>query len=90
MGATLSCVDRARWQVKEAESIFMEVEEEEYAKLVSKRRQDEFVEEDGDDLGYKDDGEEAWNRFGSLSGCNDLTLHQSGQRYNALVACASC
>lgn len=49
-------------QVKEAESIFMEVEEEEYAKLVSKRRQDEFVEEDGDDLGYKDDGEEAWNR----------------------------
>lgn len=49
-------------QIKDAQSIFMEVEEEEYAKLVAKRRQDEFVEDDGDDLGYKDDGEEAWNR----------------------------
>jgi len=49
-------------QIKDAPSIFMEVEEEDYAKLVAKRRQDEFVEDDGDDLGYKDDGEEAWNR----------------------------
>lgn len=54
-------------QIKEAESIFMEVEEEEYAKLVSKRRQDEFVDEDGDDLGYKDDGEEAWNRYAAAA-----------------------
>jgi len=53
---------RAALQIKEVESIFLEVEEEDYAKLVAKRRQDEFVEEDGDDLGYKDDGEEAWNR----------------------------
>ena len=45
----------------------MEVEEEDYAKLVSKRRQDEFVEEDGDDLGYKDDGEEAWNRYAAAA-----------------------
>ena len=54
-------------QIKDAESIFMEVEEEEYAKLVAKRRQEEFVEDDGDDLGYKDDGEEAWNRYAQFS-----------------------
>jgi hypothetical protein len=50
-------------QIKDPESLFEEVDEEEYAKLVAKRRQDDFVEEDGDDLGYKDDGEEAWNRY---------------------------
>ena len=54
-------------QIKEAESIFQEVDEDEYAKLVAKRRQDEFVEDDGDDLGYKDDGEEAWNRYACMA-----------------------
>lgn len=68
-------------QIKEAESLFVEVDEEEYAKIVSKRRQDDFVEDEdgtveemiflitsvdirysGEDLGYRDDGEEAWNR----------------------------
>jgi hypothetical protein len=35
-------------QIKKADSLFVEVDEEEYAKLVSKRRQDDFVEdEDG-------------------------------------------
>ncbi len=33
-------------QIKKAESLFMEVDEEEYAKIVSKRRQDDFVEDD--------------------------------------------
>ena len=33
-------------QIKQAESLFDVVDEEEYAKLVSKRRQDDFVEDD--------------------------------------------
>jgi hypothetical protein len=70
-------------QIKQAESLFDVVDEDEYAKIVSKRRQDDFVEDDegirpylsstvgkfqsdylliGEDLGYRDDGEEAWNR----------------------------
>jgi hypothetical protein len=61
-------------QIKDATSIFMEVEEEDYAKLVAKRRQDEFVEDDGDDLGYKDDGEEAWNRSVCLRRCTPPLL----------------
>jgi hypothetical protein len=72
----------AALQIKQAESLFDVVDEEEYAKLVSKRRQDDFVDDDegigdpnccaernsilifcaGEDLGYRDDGEEAWNR----------------------------
>eukprot|EP00960_Hanusia_phi_P020061 592676-Hanusia_phi.AAC.1 len=51
-----------QFKVKDQESIFVEMDEEEYANLVSKRREDDFLEEDGDDLGYKDDGEEVWNR----------------------------
>eukprot|EP00961_Rhodomonas_salina_P085340 1146110-Rhodomonas_salina.3 len=51
-----------QFHLKEAQSIYEEVDEEEYTKIVAKRRQDDFVEEDGEDLGYKDDGEEAWNR----------------------------
>ena len=34
-------------QIKENKSMFMEVDEEEYAKLVAKRRQEDFVEDDG-------------------------------------------
>ena len=64
-------------QIKDAPSIFMEVEEEDYAKLVAKRRQDEFVEDDGDDLGYKDDGEEAWNRSVCLRWCTPLPFSRS-------------
>ncbi len=33
-------------QIKQAESLFDVVDEEEYAKIVSKRRQDDFVEDD--------------------------------------------
>jgi hypothetical protein len=35
------------FQIKEAQSLFKEVDEEEYSELVSKRRQDDFVEDDG-------------------------------------------
>mmetsp|Transcript_46006 Transcript_46006/g.109278 ORF Transcript_46006/g.109278 Transcript_46006/m.109278 type:complete len:323 (-) Transcript_46006:115-1083(-) len=51
-----------QFQLGESKSVFKTVDEDEYADMVSKRRQDDFVENDGDDLGYKDDGEEAWNR----------------------------
>ena len=39
-------------QIKKAESLFVEVDEEEYAKIVSKRRQDDFVEDDGADINF--------------------------------------
>jgi hypothetical protein len=38
-------------QIKEAESIFKEVDEEEYSEIVAKRRQDDFVEDDGEKIG---------------------------------------
>ena len=40
------CSELALLQIKQAESLFDVVDEEEYAKIVSKRRQDDFVEDD--------------------------------------------
>ncbi len=42
----MAVVDFAILQIKQAESLFDVVDEEEYAKIVSKRRQDDFVEDD--------------------------------------------
>jgi hypothetical protein len=39
-------VEQTSLQIKQAESLFDVVDEEEYAKLVSKRRQDDFVDDD--------------------------------------------
>ena len=51
-------------QLREEGEIYSEVTEEEYAKLVAERRlQGEFVENDGEDSGYADDGEENWAEY---------------------------
>ena len=48
-------------QLRDEGAIYSEVSEEEYAALVAERRQrGEFVENDGEDSGYADDGEENW------------------------------
>ena len=48
-------------QLRDEGAIYSEVSEEEYAALVAERRQrGDFVENDGEDSGYADDGEENW------------------------------
>ena len=51
-------------QLRDEGEIYSEVTEEEYAQLVAERRlQGEFVENDGHDSGYVDDGEENWAEY---------------------------
>ena len=51
-------------QLRDEGSVYSEVTEEEYAQLVAQRRlQGDFVENDGEDSGYADDGEENWAEY---------------------------
>ena len=51
-------------QLRDEGAVYSEVSEDEYARLVQERRmQGDFVEDDGEDLGYQDDGEENWQEY---------------------------
>ena len=51
-------------QLRDEGEIYSEVTEDEYAALVAERRlQGDFVENDGLDSGYADDGEENWAEY---------------------------
>ena len=66
-------------RLRDEGEIYSEVTEEEYAALVAERRlAGEFVENDGQDSGYADDGEENWAEYQLAEEAHKTTNRSSG------------